>query len=385
MEFFNNSISFLEGFVMDNYVVNYHHIGGRGGKFPINIPECLRDGVHLTMYDADNSCIEEAINSDFVKGFDKVEVLPFCISDIDGTEEFIITKQPHASSLLRANKELYKFVRNSPKFGAMRLKEILEPRKRFKIESMKLSSAIKKMDIPYPEFISLDTQGTEYDIIKFSSNIFQNAIFVNTEISFMEMYKSQKNFPELHNLLISLGFVLVDLKIYDPHHSCLTPIDFEAKGFLLDGEAFYLKKPEISKWSFVRLIKYCFAALISEQTHLCIQIFEQLNKKYSTEFKDLSERFEYIKLIKELCAEYLGSYKAYLPLFHESNIYKSYSQLGSVKDLSNKRKSLKINGRAMNKNRYSKILTKYGLNTFAENITNHKKLNIRSLEKIYKQ
>ncbi len=57
----------------------------------------------------------------------------------------------------------------------------------------------------------------------------------------------------------------------------------------------------------------------------------------------------------------------------------------SLVPLSNKRKSLKINGRTMNKNRYSKILTKYGLNTFAENITNHKKLNIRNLEKIYKQ
>ncbi|MBF3317369.1 hypothetical protein ISU75_17655 [Leptospira borgpetersenii serovar Hardjo-bovis] len=90
-------------------------------------------------------------------------------------------------------------------------------------------------------------------------------------------------------------------------------------------------------------------------------------------------------MIKELCAEYLGSYKAYLPLFHESNIYKSYSQLGSIKDLKPKRKSLKINGIAMNKNQYSKILIKYGLSIFAENIANHKKLNIRNLEKIYKQ
>ncbi|EMF88619.1 hypothetical protein LEP1GSC005_1236 [Leptospira santarosai str. ST188] len=44
-----------------------------------------------------------------------------------------------------------------------------------------------------------------------------------------------------------------------------------------------------------------------------------------------------------------------------------------------------MNGRGMNKNQYSKILIKYGLNTFAENITNHKKLNIRNLEKNYKQ
>lgn len=57
----------------------------------------------------------------------------------------------------------------------------------------------------------------------------------------------------------------------------------------------------------------------------------------------------------------------------------------SLVPLSNKRKFLKINGSAMNKNQYSKILTQYGLNTFTENITNHKKLNIRNLEKIYKQ
>ncbi len=39
----------------------------------------------------------------------------------------------------------------------------------------------------------------------------------------------------------------------------------------------------------------------------------------------------------------------------------------------------------MNKNQYSKILIKYGLSVFAENIANPKKLNIRNLEKIYKQ
>lgn len=72
-------------------------------------------------------------------------------------------------------------------------------------------------------------------------------------------------------------------------------------------------------------------------------------------------------------------------LFYEGNVYKSYGQFKFNNSLKPNRKSLKINGIAMNKNQYSKILIKYGLSVFAENIANPKKLNIRNLEKIYKR
>lgn len=369
----------------ENFLINYHHIGGRGGKFPINIPGVLRDGVHLTMYDADEDCVDEAKNSSFVSGFNKVDIFPFCISDQNSVEDFIITKQPHASSLLESNPEVYPYIRNSSKFGAMRLQEILEPHKIIRLETRKLSSVLSKIEGSDPDFISLDTQGNEYDIILSSKEIYEKALLINAEVSFVEMYKDQKTFPEIHNLMMGLGFILVDLKLYDPHHSCPTPVDFEGKGFLLDGEAFYIKRPDLERWAFGKLVKYFFAAVLCEQAHLCIRAFDALKARFPLELDRLDQRFQYLKLIKDFCDAYQQSYKAYLPMFHESQAYKNY-HLGKNESLSSGHKSSgEIDVIALRQNQYAQVLLKYGLSAFAEKIENQRRINIQSIDLISKQ
>lgn len=363
-------------------LISYHHIGGRGGKFPIGIPDALRDGVELTMYDADETCVDEAKNSHFVQGFNMVKVFPFCISDKDSFDNFIITKQPHASSLLEANSEAYPFIRNSPKFGAMRLQEILAPHKRIRLETRKLSSVLSKMGSRCPDFISLDTQGNEFDIISSSKDIFQGALLINVEISFTELYKGQKNFPEIHNLMTEIGYALVDFKLYDPHHYCFTPIDFDGKGFLLDGEAFYIKKPDLENWDLNKILKYCFAALLCEQTHLCILVFDSIRARFHEELDKFDRCYSYINLIKHLYNVYQESYKVYLPKFHESETYKQY-HLDSKKSVSVVReKCLPIDLIALKQNCFSSILRNYGLIAFAERIENQTEINVQTINQI---
>lgn len=371
--------------MFEELLINYHHIGGRGGKFPINIPGVLRDGVHLVMYDADEDCVDEAKKSSFVSGFSKVDIFPFCISGLNSVEDFIITKQPHASSLLKSNPEIYPYIRNSSKFGAMRLQEILEPHKIMRLETRKLSSVLSKIEGNGPDFISLDTQGNEYDIILSSKEIFEKALLINAEVSFVEMYKDQKTFPEIHNLMMGLGFILVDLKLYDPHHSCLTPVDFEGKGFLLDGEAFYIKRPDLKRWTFGELVKYFFAAVLCEQAHLCIRVFDTLKARFPLDLAKLDQRYQYLKLIKDLYDSYQQSYKAYLPMFHESQAYKNYHLDKNESLPSSHKSSEEIDTIALRQNQYSQVLLKYGLSAFAEKIENQKRINIQSMDLISQQ
>lgn len=371
--------------MVENLLINYHHIGGRGGKFPINIPAALRDGVHLTMYDADEGCVDEARNSSFVSGFKQVDIFPFCISDKNGVEDFIVTKQPHASSLLEPNQEVYSYVRNSSKFGAMRLRDILEPYKVVQLEGRKLSSVLFEIKGSGPDFISLDTQGNEYDIILSSREIFEKTLLINAEVSFVEMYKGQKTFSEIHNLMMDLGFILVDLKLYDPHHSCFTPVDFEGKGFLLDGEAFYMKKPDLERWSFGELLKYVFASVLCEQAHLCIRAFDAIERRFPLELGRLDKGFQYLGLIEDLYDSYRQSYKSYLPMFHESQTYRSYHVSESDGLFVGYKSSEEIDTVALEKNQYSKVLLKYGLSAFAGKIECQKRINLQSVDFIRKQ
>lgn len=369
----------------DSLLLNYHHIGGRGGKFPINIPSALRDGVRLTMYDADKDCIDEARESSFVAGFNKVSIYPFCISDQNSESEFIITKQPHASSLLESNPEFYPYIRNSPKFGAMRLQEILMPHKRIMLKTKKLSTVLSSMEGNEPDFISLDTQGNEYDIMQSSKEILSNALLINAEVSFVEMYKDQKTFPEIHNLMIGLGYMLADLKLYDPHHSCPTPVDFEGKGFLLDGEAFYIKQPDLEGWDLVKLVKYLFAAILCEQAHLCIRVFEVIRARYHLELNMNYSKYMYTRLVKDIYNTYWQSCREYLPMFHESRTYSNYHLDGNKPSSEIGKSGSARASYALSRNQYSEVLNRYGLSTFSEKIERQARINIQNIEDISRQ
>jgi FkbM family methyltransferase len=361
-------------------IVRYHHIGGRGGKFPINIPMPLRDSVCLTLYDADSSCIEEIKAKISNENFMGCEVLPYCLSGQEGKTDFIITKQPHNSSLLPPNSDVYNYIRNSPKFGSMRLGEMLTPHSVEKLDTVLLSTVIKNEDKPNPDFISLDIQGAEYDVIFASQHIFKEALLINLEAMFLPMYQNQKTFPDIHNLMTNLGFVMVDLQLYDPHHLCRTPLDFSAKGFLMDGEAFYIKKPDLDNWSLEKILKYCFAAILCHQTHLCIKIFELFDEKYLEEISslELEEAPSYILLIMELYEAHKKANKYYLPFFHKSRVYQTYHQSDSEEKTFTPTNEIKqeiaLNGH------YNAVLKKYGLDSFADEVKENEHANISSLK-----
>lgn len=59
----------------------------------------------------------------------------------------------------------------------------------------------------FGEFIKLDTQGTEYEILLGSKRMLrERTVAVVTEVAFCELYKGQKLFSEVEMLLRSLGF-----------------------------------------------------------------------------------------------------------------------------------------------------------------------------------
>jgi FkbM family methyltransferase len=370
---------------MDSKII-YHHIGARGGKFPISIPEKLRNNVELVMYDADETCINAALNNPLVKGFKSVKVLPYCVGSFNGKAPFYINKQPHTSSMLKNSREFSEFVRISTIYGAMRVGEIFDNHKAIEVNVFTLGSILEKENLNRPDFISLDIQGAEYDVIKNSKDIFlENIICVNLEIEFSSLYEKQNTFGELDVLLKDLGFILVDIKLYDHHQSFSVPLDLEGKGFPLDGEAVYFKKVDFSKQNLEFLIKYCFAALLHSQMHICIKIFEEICENHFDAFQKmcLLSDASPLHLIKELAEAYSKTSKVYLPYFHDTFTYKNYFNSSAPyvghmisEDVINQKLS------SLEEHKIAEILKEYGLTEFSELLEKNKRKNIGIYRKV---
>jgi FkbM family methyltransferase len=68
------------------------------------------------------------------------------------------------------------------------------------------------MNLPAPDFIKIDVQGFEYQVLNGFGNILDEVLCIELETHLLELYKEQKLFFEIHALLYSRGFYLRHLE-----------------------------------------------------------------------------------------------------------------------------------------------------------------------------
>lgn len=100
-----------------------------------------------------------------------------------------ITNKEECSSILEPNIELLKKYYNYNRFNVKKNKLI---------ECKKIIDVIDEQVI---DCIKLDTQGSEYEILEGFEELILNTKVIITEVEFVEMYKKQKLFNDLYNLL----------------------------------------------------------------------------------------------------------------------------------------------------------------------------------------
>ena len=189
-----------------------HHIGGRGGTGCSPFPAPFVDDVHQVYYDADSDCIEQiAARPD--QG--RVTVLPLCIGKEDGSCSFNIDYDPCMSSMRELNPEYgdYTLFQIDPIKGAMdyRLADTGRTMEKRKLQVVSLDTlyADDKPPAPPPDFLSMDTQGSEYDILLGATQVLADSVLaLRLEVAFQPIYKGQKLFGDLCQLVaVGVGVV----------------------------------------------------------------------------------------------------------------------------------------------------------------------------------
>jgi len=195
---------------------------------------------NLTIYgfDADPEACEEA-NTNIAFRQENGEVnwteihIPIGLGSFTGEAKLYVTKNPMCSSLYPPNEPYL------ARFSG--LPELVNLDFEVEIEVTTLDSFCQTEAINEIDFLQIDVQGADLDVLKGASKILESVLAIQIEVEFSHLYKDQPLFADIDIHLRTKGFSLFDLtnsrrnRTNSPIQSTVHP------GQLLWGDAFYLR------------------------------------------------------------------------------------------------------------------------------------------------
>jgi FkbM family methyltransferase len=224
--------------------VNLHHVGGRSGtsSFPV-LPPFERDFVRV-LYDADVDCVPDAV-SRTQEGGAQVHVLPYCLAAAAETADLYITYDPFNSSLRKANPAYHAHYSGAnPDFDYV-FAETTAVVERRRVQTVSLDSLVESALVLPPDFLSVDTEGTEFEILQGARRtLTSHVVGLVVEVEFHQLYEGQRLFGDVQQFLSSLGFDFVRFLHLGELSPYRAPIGLRGDGFQTGGDALFLRRLE---------------------------------------------------------------------------------------------------------------------------------------------
>ncbi len=127
-------------------------------------------------------------------------VFPLALGKEDGVATLYVTREPGCSSLY-------------PPSEVMRtrhpsLRETMAVEKTTEVRLTRLATWAKEQGISQVDFIKLDTQGSEFDILSGADALLDHVLGIEAEVMFSPLYDGQPLFADVDRLLRARGFTL---------------------------------------------------------------------------------------------------------------------------------------------------------------------------------
>ena len=123
-------------------------------------------------------------------------IINAALADSPKVVDFHICKWQEVSSIYKPNFNLLEKYEDSERFEIKNVSSL---------EADSLNNLLKKEKVYDIDFIKIDTQGSELDILKGASDHFQNLIGMEVEVEFIELYHDQPLFNEVNSFIESKG------------------------------------------------------------------------------------------------------------------------------------------------------------------------------------
>ena len=190
---------------------------------------------------------------------------------------YVLNKRPGSSSMYEPNKEslaIYGFKEKDF--------HLFDVGKTETVECDTLSASLKNLNINMLDYLKIDTQGAELEILKGLENY--RPLIIKCEVQIFPMYKNAPSWAEIANFMNKLEYMLCDWKKIGPH-STRTPVEMDMvfiPNFLKDsGKKLILQREK----EFISLM------LISGQIRLLKKISKTLNLKHSEYFITIEDKY----------------------------------------------------------------------------------------------
>lgn len=195
---------------------------------------------------------------------------PAAVGGRDERRTLYITRNPAGSSLLRPNQPLCsRFLDCGPALDVVR---------EVPVDVVSLDSFLPKSGVPRIDFLDLDAQGSELEILEGARNFLQAEIVgVKCEVEFSELYQDQPLFADLDAYLRSFGFMLFDLARTRYRRANFPPRAL-TRGQLLWGDAIYLRDYEwlSARSSKLALVRLCLLAAHLQFHDYALEVLDSL-------------------------------------------------------------------------------------------------------------
>lgn len=200
-----------------NLGIVLYDVGAAGGISGIFAPISRLAGFRAFGFDPDQGGLPA-----HPKGY-KVTFFPFGLAGMNGNRLLHITQSPGCSSLLEPDQQA---LGEFPVAGLFRQTKLSE------VPTMTLDSFVSDYKAPYPDFLKLDVQGCELEILQGCSFLRAKVSALTLETHLRQIYKGEGLFPAIHSFLVGMGYRLVGHG-YSPHFA----------GEILEMDVSYVKSP----------------------------------------------------------------------------------------------------------------------------------------------
>ncbi|MFC2004693.1 FkbM family methyltransferase [Chloroflexota bacterium] len=308
-----------------------HHVGARSGNRAFPVLEKFEDDITNVLYDADESCLKqiERINLGLNS---EITILPYYVGSTDLEKAtFNLNYDPYTSSALDKNPDYdgwYFYFRNGGYDNI--IKDTIKTIEKKEVPLRSLDSILhENQTLPKPDILSLDTQGSEYDILTGAvDTLKENVLAVITEVEFHEIYAGQKLYGDISRFLKEYDFDFVQftkpIHEYSPYRNS---IGLRGRGFQVCTDALYFKK--IDKIASINdtiirqtmLDKLAFIAIIYDQFEYALECLETSRQqgRINTNIED--NRYNYLLLLKDIENELLHLKGVFPPDFPKVYTY----------------------------------------------------------------
>lgn len=226
--------------------------------------------AHLTAFDGDVRQID-AIEKAY--GNDSVTVLNHFLFDGGMHDVYLCSPASGMTSLYKPKVEALRFFNGFSRFGEVKRIESIQTTRLDDLESVKS-----------PDFLKMDVQGAELEIIKGGCDKLAKCLAIQLEVSFFNLYEDQPPFGEVDIYLRKLGFIphaFIHVKRWSIAPTIFNG-NFRVPGNqLLEADLVYIKDPlGYSALSDTQLKKLAILSHYSFKSYdLCVRLLMELEKR----------------------------------------------------------------------------------------------------------